>query len=39
MAYFTPIQSGPHSFFLRADDESRLYLKDGHNMTDITSHE
>ena len=37
MAFFSPVQSGLHTFFARADDTAHIYLHEGNNITKIES--
>ncbi len=36
MAFFTPVQSGNHTFIVKSDDTSVLYLGKGNNISDLT---
>lgn len=35
MAFFTPVQSGLHTFFIRADNWAALYMSNGSNISEI----
>ena len=36
MAFFTPVQSGNHTFIIRSDYTAVLYLGKGNNISDLT---